>query len=434
MKSLVRTALLTASLVGPVSVSAQFSRAIMEGVPASNNTIFVSTRTGRFAVGSSTTPVAKFLVYGTGVDYTVKFSTDSNGGSVNWGMLNSGQDFVMFGATAPFGSAIGSGVSNFTLFQGSSTSGGSLAQTNLQLGGFRNSLAVQTVEIQGWNGRANQLATIGFMTGQSRINGGQINFQTSSGTAGAQMTRVMRITDTGQVNIGQDESPYTLGVIPVGLDLGSTRQVVGFSTSNQTQGLIMDNFNKTWIYTGNWGENGVGHGITATISTMNSRGEIIMAPSANIILGSTANAITAGGMGYNAGTKSLVIGIGSSSSTVEMGAWSSWTTTFTGFSTPPTVTTKYTLIGKTCLWKMSVSVAGTSNATNFQFTLPFLSADGQDGTSWTCRAQDNGVEGIARVDTNSASKTANVGFGVAGGAWTASGTKFINCSGAYEIQ
>jgi len=47
MKLPAKMVLFTACLVGPASASAQFSKSIQEGIPSSNNTIHVSTRTGR---------------------------------------------------------------------------------------------------------------------------------------------------------------------------------------------------------------------------------------------------------------------------------------------------------------------------------------------------------------------------------------------------
>lgn len=175
--------------------------------------------------------------------------------------------------------------------------------------------------------------------------------------------------------------------------------------------------------------------ITANTGAVALAGTLSM--STSVILGNVNNVMTAGAINYDQTSNALSFGLGTSSSTFETAAWKTWTPTFTGFSVAPTVTAKYKLIGKTAFWKLATSVAGTSNATNFIFTLPYASADGQDGTATTCRTRDNGVDlstVSARVDTNSASTNANVYRDAGGGSWTNVGTKFINCEGFYEIQ
>jgi len=115
-----------------------------------------------------------------------------------------------------------------------------------------------------------------------------------------------------------------------------------------------------------------------------------------------------------------------------MGSPIGWTTTITGFSGAPTQTCKYTLRHKTC--NIDVNISGTSNATSFTFTLPFIAknTDYQLFGLYT----DNGINNNAGVITYTAgSNVASCSKSNGNFTWTGSGTKAVTgLKISYEVQ
>ena len=104
------------------------------------------------------------------------------------------------------------------------------------------------------------------------------------------------------------------------------------------------------------------------------------------------------------------------------GAWINWNPgNLVGFSVQPTgVTCRYKqLDSKTFIFFMNMSGAGTSNATNFTVTLPFLAKQRQQ---YTIVVEDNGsfVHGDAYTVANSTDLQI---WKVGGSNFTASGNK-----------
>lgn len=110
--------------------------------------------------------------------------------------------------------------------------------------------------------------------------------------------------------------------------------------------------------------------------------------------------------------------------TVSTGTWSpSWT----GFSTPPTVSiAKYTLQGDVCtVWLYAGS--GTSNSTSKTVTLPFAAADSNIRSIQPITNAGANASGL--VSTTSGSNVLTCYATEAGGAWTSSGNATIFLGG-----
>ncbi len=140
-----------------------------------------------------------------------------------------------------------------------------------------------------------------------------------------------------------------------------------------------------------------------------------------LLLANTSPTVN-GSIGYDQTNKKLVIGDGSVSQLLLLGAWiSTFTTTYSGFSANPTsITTRYIIIGKLVIMQVSAT-AGTSNATTFTITLPFAAANTAIQTS-SGIGTNNGSSIGASVQTRVNSTTADVVTNT-GAAWTNSGGK-----------
>lgn len=112
----------------------------------------------------------------------------------------------------------------------------------------------------------------------------------------------------------------------------------------------------------------------------------------------------------------------------------SWTLVPTGFSVNPTgVISEYTLVGPVCIATVSMPNNGTSNATTFTVTLPFVSkytmyfiGEGVDAGAATTNM------GVAlTAGSNVATLTKNA---MTGGGWTNSGNKRGYFTAIYIIQ
>lgn len=143
---------------------------------------------------------------------------------------------------------------------------------------------------------------------------------------------------------------------------------------------------------------------------------------------------TDGAIAYDRTNEDLSVGDGSVSQIVHMGEWKTWTPVFTGFSSdPPVNSARYTQIGKLVIARVNMS-NGTSNATTFTITLP-ISADGDVKQFFTLPVvTDNGVASTTPglLKTRAGLTIADVYRDSANLAWTASGSKKVQFTIAYE--
>jgi len=116
---------------------------------------------------------------------------------------------------------------------------------------------------------------------------------------------------------------------------------------------------------------------------------------------------------------------------VDQAAWTAFTPTWTGFSVNPAVTSRYKQVGKTVVWSVGVTAGGTSNATTLTVSLPLNARSAQAGIGYGY-GLDNGAQLATpvRIDLG----TGNLAFYTtpAGGAWTATGTKWVAFTIVYE--
>lgn len=112
-------------------------------------------------------------------------------------------------------------------------------------------------------------------------------------------------------------------------------------------------------------------------------------------------------------------------------AFSTWTSTLSGWSGTPTYTARYQQIGKIVHFHFVVDT-GTSNATTATFTLPVTPKS--DGSVVMGFSIDNGSvkTTAARTIWTAASTTATAYTDMSTGAWTASGTKRFFVEATYE--
>ncbi len=111
-------------------------------------------------------------------------------------------------------------------------------------------------------------------------------------------------------------------------------------------------------------------------------------------------------------------------------AWTTWTTTYSGFSADPTQTLLYNKVGRiVTVFASIISGAGTSNATTFTMTLPYaavaeirIPVHAVDNTSTTT---------VGRADTAASSTTLTLNSSIGGAAWTASGSKYVSFCFSY---
>jgi hypothetical protein len=107
--------------------------------------------------------------------------------------------------------------------------------------------------------------------------------------------------------------------------------------------------------------------------------------------------------------------------------------TFTGFSTPPTVTAcRYTVIGKTCIMYFR-GLAGTSNATTYTMTLPFAAAANLQFFLGPATDNSAGLSTPGMLRTKASSNIADLLKDPIGNAWTASGTKLWQGTVTFEM-
>ncbi len=120
---------------------------------------------------------------------------------------------------------------------------------------------------------------------------------------------------------------------------------------------------------------------------------------------------------------------------IPAGLWKAWTpASQTGWTALPTGNYRYTAIGKLVILRINMT-AGTSNATTASIALPFTSANvGGSMTGANGYAIDNGTALTTMSRWAIAPNSTTIDFykDAAVGAWTASGTKRINCVAIYE--
>lgn len=103
--------------------------------------------------------------------------------------------------------------------------------------------------------------------------------------------------------------------------------------------------------------------------------------------------------------------------------WFNYTTTFAGFSTNPTITSRYSILGPECtIEQVWATPQGTSNATTKTFTLPLAAAKTVEVSSLV-GVHDNGLylQNPGHIKLSSGSIIADVYKGLVELTWTGSG-------------
>lgn len=119
-------------------------------------------------------------------------------------------------------------------------------------------------------------------------------------------------------------------------------------------------------------------------------------------------------------------------------AYTNFSPAFTGFSVAPTVNAgdcRYKMLTRnTCHFIFYPSNLGTSNATTFTITLPFVSANvGAAGQTYIVHLYNNGAAATGVMRTRLNSNIADV-YTANFGAFTASSGKSLMCSIVYQTQ
>lgn len=120
---------------------------------------------------------------------------------------------------------------------------------------------------------------------------------------------------------------------------------------------------------------------------------------------------------------------------LTMGASATWTPTWTGFSSTPTVTNgRYLRVGKIVWATWSVDTAGVSNNTAHTIALPVTAGRTITNAGYVVCVDNGGTSTTSRIDTVNASASANLYYTAAGSVWTASGDSFCGGHIIYESQ
>mgnify|MGYP000736604728 CR=1 FL=1 len=117
-----------------------------------------------------------------------------------------------------------------------------------------------------------------------------------------------------------------------------------------------------------------------------------------------------------------------------LGTWKTWTPVFTGFSTDPAFTARYTQLGKTVTAFVNME-GGISNATTFTMTLPVAAKTGAVQRAHT-RVIDNNSnqDKPGMIVTRSGSTTADLFASLQGVGWVASSNKRAYLTIIYETD
>lgn len=117
--------------------------------------------------------------------------------------------------------------------------------------------------------------------------------------------------------------------------------------------------------------------------------------------------------------------------------WLNWTPTYTGYSaipgTSPTGGYRYRIIGKTCFFMFHPKTTGTSNSTLNTATLPIPVSPTTINQVLTARIYDNGTPAFGIAIIEPGSTILDFRATASGAAFTATGSKFAEASGFYEI-
>jgi len=117
---------------------------------------------------------------------------------------------------------------------------------------------------------------------------------------------------------------------------------------------------------------------------------------------------------------------------LDAAPWTPFTPTWTGFSTPPTVTSRYKRIGKTVVWSVTVTANGTSNVNTLTATLPVPARAAQAQVALGM-GNDNGAALTTPVRIDLSSTTVATFFASPNGnVWTPSGAKAVFFTLVYE--
>lgn len=109
-----------------------------------------------------------------------------------------------------------------------------------------------------------------------------------------------------------------------------------------------------------------------------------------------------------------------------------FTIAFFGFSTPPKVVSRYFRIGDDqCVVNIHHIESGISNATHFEFELPFPSSKTEN--IFYVKVVNNGQLTAGEIFLTKDSKKASV-LPIGKGQWTASGQKSLECHFQYTIK
>lgn len=180
----------------------------------------------------------------------------------------------------------------------------------------------------------------------------------------------------------------------------------------------------------------IGIGVSNPTAKLEINGGNVEISTGSLILDDGTNT-TDGGLKFDRTNEDLSIGDGSASQIVHMGAWKTYTPTFTGFSADPTVFARYTVVGKLCVVSIATSASGTSNATSFTITLPFnaktLSGGNFNITIAVITNSGTTSTTPGMIRTQEGSNVATVFRDFVGTAWTNSGGKHADFVLSYEI-
>ena len=128
-------------------------------------------------------------------------------------------------------------------------------------------------------------------------------------------------------------------------------------------------------------------------------------------------------------TKNVTIG--------DLFPWAEYTPSYTGFSSDPTIKTRYAVHGKVCIVTAAATANGTSNATSFTMSAPFTAATVSSMIWANALAYyvDSGSatygNGRAAISSGSSTITLSAETGPTG--WTSSGNKAATFMLIYEI-
>lgn len=158
---------------------------------------------------------------------------------------------------------------------------------------------------------------------------------------------------------------------------------------------------------------------TSTVSPF----DIILAQTTNEMIANINALATGTGLGDNSVTASQIADGAVTNAKLDTtagdigGAWKAYTATIVGFASLDDSTIRYTQIGKTII--MYLSIAGTSNATNFTISAPVAAKAYTTAIVWITDNTSTVRSGLMSL----AGSTITVYSDPSGTPWTNSGTK-----------